>query len=403
MSTIDSKVLAALANCLTCIAPNRLKTIKAYLAGQYATAGAPPIATPTGFSFTLNFAGPTTTTSWDATPAGITKTEIWTSSDGVTFVLEQTVNAPTTTTNAITAPAIGATKYAKIRWCNASGCGSFTAAQSVLNDVVTDWVTRIIANGGAAPSAANITATRTFYNTLNAAGLWSKFYILNPIVPDNAVAAKTPLIRGAGSDPWVMAGASLTVDGLLATTNSLNTGWNPTGLWTDTDACWLCYIFNNVDSSPTGQSTIGCRNTATTQYAMLQSDFANALYAWMFTNDASSLLNQPLGAAPPFNGHISGLWALSREANNFLELYRGQATFAPGTMEAMYGTANVNAKLPPNRTFFFCGENLDGVDTPDPQRRQSFCATASKLTAAELQTIYVAVTTLRQSYGGGWV
>jgi len=78
---------------------------------------AAPKATPIpgDFTFTVNSGGATATASWDAPPAGVSFTEFWTSTDGVTYNLAAHVNAPGTSAT-VTAPTSGNVLYGKARW-----------------------------------------------------------------------------------------------------------------------------------------------------------------------------------------------------------------------------------------------------------------------------------------------
>lgn len=373
--------------------------VKSYLLCQYANK--PKAPTPTGLTLSLSVDGLTLTTSWDALPAGVTTTQIWTSSDGITYALEQTIAAPAVTTNLITPPATGATKYVELKWCIGPDCGAFCAPQFIIADVVNEWVHRVMLNGGAQPSNGTINAARTFYNSLVTASLWNQFIIINMIAPDSSIAAKTPLLNIGGSDPWTGgANGVLSINGWISGGGgtSLHTGYNASaaGGFSSSNACWIAYIYNGVQSN-VATACLGCRVTAASTYFMCNPNSGNLWYGWCFTNDASSLLGKALPV------HPNGLWALTRRANNILEAYRGQATFAPGTMELEFSSAVVGTANPPNAEYYVCGENLDGVDTIDVARTISFFAFANGLTGAQLQTVYTAVTALRQAFGGGWV
>ncbi len=72
-----------------------------------------PCSVPTGLAASWQV-DTTTIVTWDALPAKITKTEVWSSSDNITFVLSATVAAPGVTT---TLSASGTAPYVKIRFC----------------------------------------------------------------------------------------------------------------------------------------------------------------------------------------------------------------------------------------------------------------------------------------------
>ena len=79
----------------------------------------------------------------------------------------------------------------------------FLASLNVPNGdaAVAAWVARVVANGGATPSASTQTAASTFWNSVSA--LQSQVICLNFFAPDNLIACLTPFIKGPGNDPWI--------------------------------------------------------------------------------------------------------------------------------------------------------------------------------------------------------
>lgn len=96
----------------------------------------------------------------------------------------------------------------------------------------TDWARRVVANGGAQPSANTVAAMETLRTTLIAQGITNKLYSLCIFVPDSVIAATTPLFKHFGSDPWTnfnFAVSNLTINGLKGdgTSKVLDTGVKP--------------------------------------------------------------------------------------------------------------------------------------------------------------------------------
>lgn len=400
----DPKVLVQLANSLQTIPPGRRPSVKSYLLCQIASG--PAIATPTGLAWTINNQGTLTATSWNAPPAGVASTEIWTSTDNVTFTLEQTVAAPGSSSATITPPTypgypgIG-TKYMKIRFCSGGSCSNFTSAISLNNDAVNNWVKRIVINGAAEPAQANINATRTFYNSLVTANLWSKFYTMGTFVPDSLIASKTPLIVApdvTAHDPWfqVTTQGSITINGFLCTGNSLRTGLFPSNTLLHNSVGWSIYIFDNTQIG----NSFGCRDTGNGNFFMCNPAFSGSFFGWCFTNNNSQSVIAAPQALPP---NPSGMWSLNRTANNALSVYRGQTTQPPNSLELIYTRAGVDAQTPPNMEYYFCGENADGSDNNDATRHYSFGSLHQGFSQTDVTNLWNAVTTLRQAYGGGWV
>ena len=71
-----------------------------------------------------------------------------------------------------------------------------------VHPLATSWATRVVTNGGAAPSGATVLAISNFCYALDAAGLTSSFLALNVFAPDSLIAAMTPLIHNKGLADW---------------------------------------------------------------------------------------------------------------------------------------------------------------------------------------------------------
>lgn len=112
--------------------------------------------------------------------------------------------------------------------CSAFGQAFTFSDVPFLSQGGTDWQTRVIANGGAPPSANTVAAMETLRISLEAQGLTNKIYSLCIFVPDSVIAASTPLVKWKGSDPWTNNGfvsGDLNINGLKphASTNFLDT------------------------------------------------------------------------------------------------------------------------------------------------------------------------------------
>lgn len=86
----------------------------------------------------------------------------------------------------------------------------------VEGNLVTDWSTRVVANGGAMPSQNTIQAMETLRLGCISAGLTSKIYSLCIFVPDSVIASATPLFRHKGHPMWTnnFVSGDLTINGL---------------------------------------------------------------------------------------------------------------------------------------------------------------------------------------------
>lgn len=106
---------------------------------------------------------------------------------------------------------------------------SFQDLPFLANAGGTDWERRVVANGGAQPSANTVLAMETLRLGCIAAGLTNKIHSLCVFVPDSLIAATTPLFKHKGSDPWTNVNfgtTNLDINGLKGdgATKSLDTG-----------------------------------------------------------------------------------------------------------------------------------------------------------------------------------
>lgn len=261
--------------------------------------------------------------------------------------------------------------------------------------VVSNWVSRVIANGGAAPSANTIAAATTFYSALVAGGISGMYKTLNMVAPDSDIAARTPLIVGVGKDPYTGGGGGISINGYTAVGASLRSGVNPSTVFSTTNAGWSFYYWVAVGNVPSAAgANAGCRITASNQFFMFQPDNSALLYAWCYDNNNSvSVLTLALPVPSP------GYYSLNRLNNTTLQLEHAQSGYA----HAIFATRNgADVVTPPNAEFYFCGENVDGVDTVDGARTVSFMAIHDAFTQAQSLVEYNAVQALRTAFGGGF-
>jgi hypothetical protein len=93
----------------------------------------------------------------------------------------------------------------------------------IIDPVVANWALRVSINGGASPSTNTQIALTTFMQSLYNNNIYSKMISVNCLVPDNLIAASTPLIFIAGNSLWTnhnFVSGDLTVNGLLGNGSS---------------------------------------------------------------------------------------------------------------------------------------------------------------------------------------
>lgn len=264
----------------------------------------------------------------------------------------------------------------------------------VISDPGTLWANRVVANGGASPSAGTKSALTTFYRYLVNNGLFYKIVACNCVVPDNLVAALTPFIVGPGLDPWTnhnFASGDIGVDGLQgADTKYLETGINPKTSLLTASAGVTIYFHTSPNES---KIDFGCTD-GTTNYEYYNR-YSNTAYwdCWNVTNDQGRIyIAQADGA-----GYISA----NRKAANHSALFRATSVVAHYAMKTITGTT---IGTPPSLPAFLFTTNASGSPSVNYSTKQiSFCAMHSGLTEAESLLFFVGVQSLRKALGGGWV
>lgn len=260
-----------------------------------------------------------------------------------------------------------------------------------------DWALRCVTNGAAFPSQGSVITIGNFYTVIQSQGIVPLFKCLNCVAPDSDIAARTPLIIGNGLALWTGGGgAGNSINGYTASGTALNTGVNPSTVFSTSSAGWSAYFWlanPNGTLADNGNAAVGCRVTAANAYFMTNPRSAGLWYSWCFDNSATVSVLGIAGASPQ-----PGFYTLDRTSTTAMTIYHGAATYNSGILGAYVsrtGTATVN---PPNANFYFCGENLDGVNTVDT-RPLSFMALHDGMTQNQASSFYLAVDGLRK--GGG--
>lgn len=394
MVVCDPKTLLAAAKCVPCLTPVQREVVKSSLLCKIAVVGlkgggggGAAFPAPTGFTFDPA-SSTAITASFAAPPAGATGTEIWTSSDGITYALDSTVPAPGTGNNVV-APAVGSFKWGKVRYVNVMA-GSFSAPAEV-SGRVCDWITRVVANGGVNPTLTERRAANTFDLALVSAVVDSKLVSIVLFIQSSVIGAITPLYHLKGSDPWSnqgpFVGADLSVNGLKGDgTKYLNTVITPSVDLTVNSTCW--FLYESVAQSNVGE-LFGASGGAQLD-ALLPNDVNNGVA----TNYYSQ--NQ-LVTTPPI---LTGFYLGSRVSNTDQRLYFANSANAWAQVGATQAGAGAGLCA---QTLTAFALNAAGTPGNKSNGALSICGVASGLTSGQGQSLFNAVDAFRIALGGGRV
>lgn len=260
------------------------------------------------------------------------------------------------------------------------------AAPSGTDPVVSAWSARVVANGGAQPSSATVTAINTFYTALVSAGISSKMKHINCMAPDSITAALTPLIVGTGNNPWInVGGCSVGVGGLATGGNTqyVKSGFNPVaGFSSDNDVGFSAY---NPSAPATASDSLG-----------LATDGGN-----FFGRFGTSLIGCYAAWAPAYGGGTPccppGFHSTNRVGSTTINCYEANS----GTAFNLVATG-AGSGTRPNFDVWFGTWNNAGSPANGQHVTYSFAAFHQGLTSSEAHALYDAVQAMRVSFGGGF-
>lgn len=249
---------------------------------------------------------------------------------------------------------------------------------------VSNWATRVVANGGAYPSEATLNALDTFVVGMDSAGLWAKMAALNIMAPDSLTAMITPLLVGSGNDPWTnsgFTGGACTVNGLVGDgLHVLNTGIAPSSL-SNTSAGMTLYSY-------TGPVIAGHDNSSSPDFILSSSTFD----CW--DNSTSRQLQLVTNA-----GFHSG----SRTASGQSDTYHGTSlltTLLHNSTQTTGSSQNNSTLTAPIHLMAVNHNNL--VDLFISTGTCSFFAIHQGLSSGDTQSFFTLVEALRVTFGGGY-
>ena len=180
-------------------------------------------------------------------------------------------------------------------------------------DVVASWADRVVTNGGSQPLQSTIDTLYTFYNGLVSAGLADKMIAVNCFVPDNLIAAITPLIvhpELGGIDPWTNVGfvaGDLSPAGLAGNSGgigkTLRTGLQLTNCFPNTNSAGIT-IYNTLSDTTVKHDCAIATNSGANSFQLLTCYDAGQTAYFDCFNNTTGRVSGP--ALPGGVGYTSG-------------------------------------------------------------------------------------------------
>lgn len=255
---------------------------------------------------------------------------------------------------------------------------------------VTDWLARVAAAGGATPSEATANALDDFIAEI--AAIQSKMINVNPIVPDNLIAAGTPLIKVYGHNTWTNMGfvsGDLSINGITGDTSSyFKTGVIPSTHLGAQNAGITAYMYTN---SSTGYDDNGVWDNSSTASMRWFSCIGTNVVFDCWSDAVNGRMSGPLAS---FQGYISS----NRRTSVLGNIWRANSVTAHSQVAAVNNTAG---SAPTREIYTFASNNLNSPYSPTA-KQMSFIAIHLGLTITESATFYSAIQNLRVLLGGGY-
>lgn len=262
-----------------------------------------------------------------------------------------------------------------------------------INPVVSNWASRVVTNGGAAPSQSTQGILSNFVGDLQNDGIWAKMITVNCVAPDSFIAAQTPLLVGTGgNDPWTnvgFTGTELTINGLLGNSGAikrLKTGITHTVIGpTTAGVSWYAFALN-TDGFDGG----GYDGTNGLLFAGKHSDTKTYAYNGKISANVISLTSPGTGFYCDLRVSTTDhKLYFANSGNAFAQIGATDSTLYNGTAFA-------------GDMWTWCVNLSNGAQFPASDRL-SFVAFHSGVTSSEGATLFSRVDTMRRALGGGFV
>lgn len=276
-----------------------------------------------------------------------------------------------------------------------------TPADPDTDAVVSDWDSRVQANGGGALSTTTKNAAKAFLDALVTAGIYWRIRNCNIIAPDDLIAAITPLRNMDGNDPWTntnFVGGDLTVNGLIGNGSSkrLDTGVVPTADFQNWNLGLVAYIYDYSNPGAVGKDVFARDNGDPATSGCRLGWYSGGIYfdCWNGTVGQGRInVAEPLAG-----GGYRSAQALFHTTSAIYE-----ANGANPHAASVSSTVRTGGSGPSNGSIpAFCGF-IGGSYGQYIAWRVSFLAIIDPLTQSEDSDLFDAVQALRTSLGGGYV
>lgn len=257
---------------------------------------------------------------------------------------------------------------------------------------VIAWSNRVKSYGGGTISNNTLLSINWLYKELKYTTFFNKIKSLTCFVPDNLIAAITPLISTYGNAIWTNTNfttSDLDIRGLKGNGSNkyLNTGVIPSSHFTANMGGVTIYVTQGASENI---RDFGVQD-GSSRYMFQHISFGNTCYFDCFTSCRATAAN-----GTNWVGYISG----NKTSSSSNIVYKANSVT---NHNELCKTLTLNTDAPPNLAcFLFCASS-NGTPQFYSTKRFSFCAIHDGLTNRESLVFYNIIQTFRKKIGGGYV
>lgn len=282
--------------------------------------------------------------------------------------------------------------------------GTSAVVQSLLQAKVTNWQTRVVANGGSAPTTLELQSVDTYYRGCVTDGIDSLILTDLPVISSSLIGAITPFFNVIGNDPWTNHGpfviGDLTINGLTGdgVGKYLDLGFVPATAppLSSTNAGLVSYQFI-VGNGNYVFGDAGVANSS--HWAMLSSAATINYYCWRFVNQGQDYL---ASANPHGTQGFKGFQSGQRTgASTGASYFQNSTTGGLVTLGSFAG-AQTGAAITVQNLYAF-GLNNNGTPGGFVTATVSYLAVTQGMNATQVASHYTRVNQLRIDLGGGFI
>jgi len=284
----------------------------------------------------------------------------------------------------------------------------FIAQSAAIHTTVQDWSYRVQKNGGALPSGTTQRALSDFMKGADAYNLTSKMKSVVCFVPDNLIAAITPLVKVVGNDPWTntnFIASDLTIAGLKGNGSdkylTTNIKANQLSALPLPVADSHVVVYVSVGAIEAKVEWGGTDAPGSTLSFRLYGHYTtpNVTATQNYGDNTGLNYTQP-SAVVPYTGYICSNRISSSVIVGSRDIFLASSTLAHSSS---ISSATLSTTQPTSTGILvFCGSEGGGASNFST-KRYSFASMGNGLTSIESNNLFNLVQTMRRQLGGGYV